>query len=89
MRSGGLERKLLWAVLGLFVFPTLVVEVVLVALYRRGTFEDSRVLLGVVLNDVGFTPVDRYYYRYDDYNPRRYAEQDAPSGDSRRKDPKR
>jgi capsular exopolysaccharide synthesis family protein len=30
-------------------------------------------LLGVVLNDVNFTPVDRYYYHYDDYNPRRYA----------------
>lgn len=34
-------------------------------------------LLGVVLNDVEFTPVDRYYYRYDDYNPRRYAERDS------------
>ena len=34
-------------------------------------------LLGVVLNDVGFTPIDRYYYQYDDYNPRRYAERDA------------
>jgi len=46
-------------------------------------------LLGVVLNDVGFTPVDRYYYRYDDYNPRRYAEKDGPSGDSKRKDKNR
>src|SRR5262245_9484289 len=31
------------------------------------------VLLGVVLNDVEFTVIDRYYYQYDDYNPRRYA----------------
>ena len=30
-------------------------------------------LLGVVLNDVQYTPVDRYYYQYDDYNPRRYS----------------
>jgi capsular exopolysaccharide synthesis family protein len=30
-------------------------------------------LLGVVLNDVHYTPVDRYYYQYDDYNPRRYS----------------
>ena len=41
-------------------------------------------LLGVVLNDVGFTPVDRYYYQYDDYNPRRYAERDAAKGDPKR-----
>jgi receptor protein-tyrosine kinase/non-specific protein-tyrosine kinase len=34
-------------------------------------------LLGAVLNDVEFTPVDRYYYQYDDYNPRRYASRDA------------
>lgn len=31
-------------------------------------------ILGVVLNDVVPTPVDRYYYRYDDYDPYRYAE---------------
>jgi receptor protein-tyrosine kinase len=30
-------------------------------------------LLGVVLNEVEFTVVDRYYYRYDDYQPGRYA----------------
>jgi polysaccharide biosynthesis transport protein len=41
-------------------------------------------LLGVVLNDVGFTPIDRYYYQYDDYNPRRYAERDAAKGDPKR-----
>jgi len=46
-------------------------------------------LLGVVLNDVGFTPIDRYYYKYDDYNPRRYAERDAAKGDPRRQEPKR
>lgn len=31
-------------------------------------------VLGVVLNDVVPTPVDRYYYRYDDYDPYRYSE---------------
>jgi capsular exopolysaccharide synthesis family protein len=46
-------------------------------------------LLGVVLNDVAFTPVDRYYYQYDDYNPRRYADQDAAKADSKRRGPKR
>jgi capsular exopolysaccharide synthesis family protein len=46
-------------------------------------------LLGVVLNDVGFTPVDRYYYQYDDYNPRRYAERDAAKDDPKRNGPKR
>ena len=46
-------------------------------------------LLGVVLNDVGFTPVDRYYYQYDDYNPRRYAERDAAKSDPKRQGPKR
>jgi Mrp family chromosome partitioning ATPase len=30
-------------------------------------------VLGVVLNDVVFTVVDRYYYRYDDYEPGPYA----------------
>ena len=45
-------------------------------------------LLGVVLNDVAFTPVDRYYYRYDDYNPRRYATQDK-GDEAQRKDPTR
>jgi capsular exopolysaccharide synthesis family protein len=38
----------------------------------RDSLADGR-LLGAVLNDVEFTPVDRYYYQYDDYNPRRYA----------------
>ncbi len=46
-------------------------------------------LLGVVLNDVEFTPVDRYYYQYDDYNPRRYAERDSARGDAVREEPKR
>ena len=36
-------------------------------------------MLGVVLNDVVPTPVDRYYYRYDDYDPYRYAD-DASRG---------
>lgn len=31
------------------------------------------VVLGVVLNDIRFTVVDRYYYKYDDYEPGRYA----------------
>jgi hypothetical protein len=30
-------------------------------------------LLGAVLNDVSHTPVDRYYYRYDAYDPYAYA----------------
>jgi capsular exopolysaccharide synthesis family protein len=30
-------------------------------------------ILGAVLNDVEFSVVDRYYYRYDDLEPRRYA----------------
>lgn len=34
-------------------------------------------LLGVVLNDVVATPVDRYYYRYDEYDPYRYADGEA------------
>lgn len=38
-------------------------------------------LLGVVLNDVAFTPVDRYYYQYDDYDPRRYASRYASKDD--------
>ena len=46
-------------------------------------------LLGVVLNDVAFTPVDRYYYRYDDYNPRRYADAGAAKADAKRQEPKR
>ena len=39
-------------------------------------------VLGVVLNDVEFTIVDRYYNRYDDYQPGRYAysgENDLPA----------
>jgi capsular exopolysaccharide synthesis family protein len=46
-------------------------------------------LLGVVLNDVAFTPVDRYYYQYDDYNPRRYAQDADDRKTPKRKDPKR
>jgi capsular exopolysaccharide synthesis family protein len=30
-------------------------------------------VLGAVLNDVAHTPVDRYYYRYDAYDPYAYA----------------
>lgn len=54
----------------------------------RASLEHSTVL-GIVLNDVGFTPVDRYYYRYDDYNPRRYAREEAAKGDPGRQGPKR
>ncbi len=46
-------------------------------------------LLGVVLNDVAFTPVDRYYYQYDDYDPGRYAKRDAEKSAPPRKEPKR
>lgn len=45
-------------------------------------------LLGVVLNDVAFTPVDRYYYQYDDYNPRRYTDAESAKGRSDRKEPR-
>ena len=44
-------------------------------------------LLGVVLNDVAFTAVDRYYYQYDDYDPGYYAERDAEKNARSRKDP--
>ncbi len=30
-------------------------------------------VLGAILNDVTITPVDRYYYHYDDYDPERYV----------------
>ena len=33
---------------------------------------ESSVILGVVLNRVQATPVDRYYYRYDEYAPEQY-----------------
>jgi succinoglycan biosynthesis transport protein ExoP len=46
-------------------------------------------LLGVVLNDVAFTPIDRYYHQYDDYDPRRYAERDAAKSVPQQQDPKR
>ncbi len=46
-------------------------------------------LLGVVLNDVAFTPVDRYYYQYDDYNPRRYTDGNSAKGRAEREEPKR
>lgn len=46
-------------------------------------------LLGVVLNDVVFTAVDRYYHHYDDYQPRRYAERDAAKRDPQKEDPNR
>jgi len=39
-------------------------------------------VLGVVLNEVVFTVVDRYYYRYDDYEPGPYAyarKQESPA----------
>jgi receptor protein-tyrosine kinase/non-specific protein-tyrosine kinase len=34
---------------------------------------DGGMILGAVLNDVHLTPVDRYYYQYDDYDPDRYS----------------
>lgn len=46
-------------------------------------------LLGVVLNDVVFTAIDRYYYHYDDYDPQRYAERDAAQNGPERKGKKR
>jgi Mrp family chromosome partitioning ATPase len=35
---------------------------------------DGGLILGAVLNDIHITPVDRYYYKYDDYDPDRYAQ---------------
>ena len=34
---------------------------------------DGGTVLGAVLNDIHITPIDRYYYQYDDYDPNRYA----------------
>ena len=33
-------------------------------------------VIGITLNYVQITPVDRYYYKYDDYNPERYTSRD-------------
>ena len=30
-------------------------------------------VIGITLNYIQITPVDRYYYKYDDYNPDRYT----------------
>jgi DNA polymerase III epsilon subunit-like protein/PAS domain-containing protein len=40
MRRGGLERKLVWALLLLLLIPTAAIEAALVILYRRGVFAD-------------------------------------------------
>jgi DNA polymerase-3 subunit epsilon len=58
VKSGGLQRKLFWGVLAIFVTPTLVLEVVLMALYRRGAFQDPWALLLGVL--VGFAALMGY-----------------------------
>jgi len=41
---------------------------------------DGNRLLGVVLNDVKLTAIDRYYYYYDDYNIDRYTPDDEKRG---------
>jgi succinoglycan biosynthesis transport protein ExoP len=38
-------------------------------------------LLGIVLNDVRITAVDRYYYKYDDYDPERYRRRSSHHGE--------
>jgi DNA polymerase III epsilon subunit family exonuclease len=58
VKSGGLQRKLFWGVLAIFVTPTLVLEVVLMTLYRRGAFQDPWALLLGVL--VGFAALMGY-----------------------------
>lgn len=45
--------------------------------------------LGVVLNDVTITAVDRYYYGYDDYRPERYADGRGNGGEARGEPPGR
>jgi DNA polymerase-3 subunit epsilon len=58
VKSGGLQRKLFWGVLAIFVTPTLMLEVVLMALYRRGAFQDPWApLLGVL---IGFAALMGY-----------------------------
>jgi DNA polymerase-3 subunit epsilon len=47
--TGRLERKLLRAILAVFVVPTVLAEAALVLLYRRGAFADVSDLLGPVL----------------------------------------
>jgi DNA polymerase-3 subunit epsilon len=58
VKSGGLRRKLFWSVLAFFVTPTLVLEIALVALYRRGAFQDPWALLLGVL--IGFAALMGY-----------------------------
>jgi DNA polymerase III subunit epsilon len=58
VKPGGLQRKLFWGVLAIFVTPTLVLEVVLIALYRRGALQDPWALLLGVL--VGFAALMGY-----------------------------
>jgi DNA polymerase-3 subunit epsilon len=50
-----LERTLTWAIVGLFVVPTVLAEACLVLLYRRGVFPDTWGLLLTVL--IGFAAV--------------------------------
>lgn len=58
MRSSPLERKLVLGVLLLFVVPTLVAGLILLVLYRRGTFQDP---IGLVVTvAVGFVAMMSY-----------------------------
>ena len=58
MRSSPLERKLVLGVLLLFLVPTLVAGLILLVLYRRGTFQDPFALVMTVA--VGFVAMMSY-----------------------------
>ena len=58
MRPWNLERKLVLAVLALFLVPTVVAGAILAALYRRGAFEDPAAL--VLAFVVGFAGMMAY-----------------------------
>lgn len=45
-------------------------------IYRALEALSNGEVLGAVLNGVEVTPVDRYYYKYDAYNPNRYSGRD-------------
>ena len=49
MRTRGLERKLLWGVVAIFVIPTALTEGILIVLYQRAVFQDTWGLLLTVV----------------------------------------
>lgn len=59
MRSSKLDRKLVASVLALFLIPTLLVGALLIALYRRGVYEDSPSAITLTLA-IGFVAMMAY-----------------------------